>query len=44
MSLALQKMALCVRAGFKMTHTLSSKPAVSPKSAQQSIESKRRYG
>jgi hypothetical protein len=40
-SLALQKMALCVSAGFKMTHTLSSKPAVSPKSAQQSIESKR---
>jgi hypothetical protein len=32
-------MAPQVSAGFKMTHTLDSRLAVSPKSAQQSIES-----
>src|SRR5882672_10623457 len=32
------EMALSVSTGFKMTHTLYSKPAVSPKSAQQSIQ------
>jgi hypothetical protein len=32
-------MAPQVSAGFKLTHTLDSRLAVSPKSAQQSIES-----
>jgi hypothetical protein len=42
MSLALLEVVLEVSAGLKVTHTQCSKVAVSPKSAQQSIESKRR--
>jgi hypothetical protein len=41
MSWALQEMAPSVSAGFRSTHTLYSKLAVSLESAQQSIESKR---
>jgi hypothetical protein len=41
MSRALLEMAPAASAGFEVTHTSYSKPTVSPKSAPQSIESKR---